>query len=200
VYSIGFTGAGGTGKTTTAVAVADQLGVVRMGSAARAIYEKRSLTEATVLEMRPVEQWQLQKDIFYKKVEQDDLAENYVADRTILDHWAYCLLYCASHVEARDFRLMEKLVQKHMRFTYSHIFYFPTGYFEPESDGVRNDSKAWQGAIDGLIIGYLHKWKIPFTTADQTNGAVKRAEFVVGKIQTDIVVPNGEIQTIGGLG
>jgi hypothetical protein len=114
-----------------------------------------------------------------KKVDIDDTNFSFVADRSLLDHWAYCLQYCAGFMTNEEFLAMENLVRKHMRSSYSHIFYFPFGYWFAEGDGVRQDSYAWQSSIDAIIMGYIIRWNLPVFTVPQTDGENARNEFVL---------------------
>lgn len=188
---IAFTGAGGTGKTTTvndfyhqtSSDTLKELGSpIKLKSASRSVYVAEQLTEDLVLEMTPAEKWELQTRIFNKKIKLDDSTRSFVADRTLLDHWAYCLMYCATTITEDEYHRTESLVRKHMLATYSHIFYFPWGFWKAPPDGVRQDNPAWQSAIDALILGYLVKWNIPAVAVPQDKGELARVDFVIDQI------------------
>lgn len=182
---VGFTGAGGTGKTTTAKAVSEKMNAPLIKSASRAVYEERDLTEAKCLALPDEEKFLLQFDIFDKKIDLDLNTFGYVADRTLLDHWAYCLMYCSAFMDNLQFAKFEEKVRVHMLSTYSHIFYFPFGYWFPEKgDGVRQDSHAWQSAIDAIIVGYIQRWRLPVIEVPQVNGPEGRTDFVVRKVSS----------------
>lgn len=176
--TIGFTGAGGTGKTTTAKWIAENLSIPFLPSASRVVYEEQSLTEDLVNTWDADKKWELQRNIFDKKIEQDDTTGSFVADRTLLDHWAYCLMYCALDLDKKTFSTMENTVRKHMLSTYTNILYFPWGYWEGESDGVRQDNPAWQSAIDAILVGYCIRWRLPVVEVPQTKGPEIRHEFI----------------------
>lgn len=161
---IGFCGAGGTGKTTT-VELMQKLGlqVPVLKSASRTVYEREDLTEEIVGKMSLEEAWALQFRIFQEKVEMDK-APQFIADRTLLDHYAYCLLYCNKIMTNEEWEDFEGMVKDHMSRSYSHIFYFPFGLFDPPDDGVRNFRKAWQVTIDAILRGYLSKWNLFYAT------------------------------------
>lgn len=167
---IGFVGAGGTGKTSTATILAPKLNLSQMKSASRIVYEARELTEEKVFAMNPHEKWQLQHNIFNTKIDADDLTPAFVADRTLLDHWAYCLLYCATNIKNEEFVRLEALVRKHMFATYSRIYYFPHGFWHAKGDGVRQDNIAWQSAVDAILVGHILKWKLPVVEVPQAQG------------------------------
>jgi hypothetical protein len=179
---IGFTGAGGTGKTTSAMAVAAELHLPLLQSASRKVYEANDLTEDKVMLMSSEEKWELQSAIFDEKIRADDGNFCFVADRTLLDHYAYCLLYCGNAMRNSDFYEYENKVRKHMRSTYHKIFYFPVGYFKPEEDGVRSNVVAWQSVVDAIIVGYVLRWNLPIIEVPQTEGIAYRNQFILDKI------------------
>ena len=178
---VAFCGAGGTGKTTTAKFIAEQLGLPTFKSASRAVYEARDLTEDLVLKMTDQEKMLLQFDIFAAK-ESIDKNPSYVTDRTILDHYAYCLAYCGAFMDDNRFAEFEDLTRTLMRGTYTHIFYFPWGYWTANSDGVRQDRHSWQSMIDAIITGYIIRWNLPVIEVLQTDGQDARNKFVLDKL------------------
>jgi predicted ATPase len=182
---IAFAGAGGTGKTTTAEDLADKLGLELIPSASRIIYDQQNLKEEIVATWDQDAKWKLQQDIFAAKLEQDDLTPAFVSDRTALDHFAYCLMYCAAKMDNDQFTRMEAQVRKHMFGAYTHVFYFPWGHWEAESDGRRSDSKAWQSAIDNLILGHFVNWGVPAIQVPQDQGPEGRLEFILDSVRGD---------------
>lgn len=181
---IAFTGAGGTGKTTSAEVVAEFLELPQPKSASRFVYEHFSLTEDLVAKMTDAEKLDLQLQIFDKKVENDQ-EYSYVTDRTLLDHYAYCLAYCGGFMENETFRKYEEKTRQAMLSTYSDIFYFPWGYWSPTPDGIRSDVYAWQSQIDAIIVGYIRRWKLPVHAVPQTRGEDERNEFIYSVIHGD---------------
>lgn len=187
---IGFTGCGGTGKTTTMNGVLDRYNMqlrgknyVALGSASRKVYTERNLTEEIVYKMSDRDKLNLQHEIFETKINLDHSNPKFIADRTILDHWAYCLAYCSAAMDRELFIKMEAQTKSHLLGTYDMLFYFPFGRFEAPEDGVRSSSQAWQSQIDSIILGHLHRWKvdchvIPKGFEDDIN------EFVYGRIVT----------------
>jgi hypothetical protein len=161
-------GAGGTGKTTTASLLSDEFELSQIPSASRVVYEELSLNEDQVLTLDAVSKWDLQLKIFEKKIWLDDNTASFVADRTLLDHWAYCLMYCAGNMDNKLFEQYETTVRKHMLSSYSMLLYFPWGHWYPAtSDGVRSDKYAWQSSIDAIITGYCVRWNLPTITMPQ---------------------------------
>ncbi len=184
---IGLTGAGGVGKTKTITMLREMYPemeqLATFPSASRLVYEANDLSEAKVAaEYTPEQKWELQLKIFETKVKMDDSHMQFMTDRTLLDHWAYCLMYCAADMPDNVFMQYEALTRKHMLGAYSHIFYLPWGYWEAKGDGVRQDKKAWQYMVDTLIMGRLISWGIPVIEAPQTQGPEFRAQFVYNTV------------------
>lgn len=180
--TIGFSGAGGTGKTTSAAVLAKDLDIPILTSASRIVYEEQELSEELVYKMDAEEKWDLQRMIFNKKIEMDDGTPSFVADRTLLDHWVYCLLYCGKDMSKEEFHHMENMVRKHMLSNYSHLFYFPWGHWEADPDGVRQDAPGWQSSIDALIVGYCIRWNLPMKEVPQHGGPEIRDQFIKAQV------------------
>jgi hypothetical protein len=176
---VAFCGAGGTGKTTTAQFIENELEIPLLKSASRTFYEIQGLSEEMVnIEFTNEQKLTLQKDIFALKIE-NDRQFSYVADRTVLDHYAYALAYCGGFMDNDQFTEFDERVRSLMLSTYSHIFYFPWGFWLPnESDGVRQDRNSWQSLIDNTIVGHLDRWNVPVITVPQTHGEDARNDFV----------------------
>lgn len=179
---VGLMGAGGTGKTTDATAIHEKTGLPMMKSASRTVYEQLGISEEDCLKYTDKEKWELQGKIFTLKQNNDDNAFEFIADRTLLDHWAYCLAYCGGFIQNNDFIRYENNVRKHMKSTYTHIFYYPWGYWEAKGDGVRQEHWSWQSAIDACLVGYCIRWGLPAITVPQTQGENARQEFVLKNI------------------
>jgi hypothetical protein len=177
-------GAGGTGKTTTAEVVAKHLNIVALKSASRTVYEREELTEELCAKLADEQKFELQFRIFAAKQEMDKTNYTFVADRTLLDHWAYCLLYCANFMPNKEFDKFEEGVRVHMLTQYTHLFYFPWGYWAPAADGVRSEVRAWQSAVDALIAGYIQRWRLPVKEAIQLDGREARARAIFNQIQS----------------
>ena len=187
---VGFCGAGGTGKTSTAKWVSETSTVsLQMNeplplikSASRSVYEANDLTEEKVAAMSPEDQLKLQMAIFSQKIMLDQKF-SYIADRTILDHFAYCLAYCSNHMSNELFMQFEEQVRSLMLSTYSHLYFFPWGYWQAEDDGVRSTKAAWQSQIDAILVGYVMRWNLPAVFVPQDRGEDYRNEFVLAHLR-----------------
>jgi len=181
-FKIGLLGAGGVGKTTDAKVLAEKLNILMMKSSSRIAYEQLKISEEDVNKMTSAEKWRLQEQIFKLKTTADDQTYEFIADRTLLDHWAYCLMYCGAFLPNEKFTEFETTTRKHMRSTYTHLFYFPWGFWTAEGDGVRQDHWAWQSAIDSILTGYCVRWNLPVIQVPQIQGMEARQDFIFKKI------------------
>lgn len=180
---IGCTGAGGTGKTTSVSAISKELGINQQKSASRIVYERLDLTEEKCYALSNEKKYDLQFDIFETKIRNDQSTFSFIADRTLLDHWAYCLMYCGAYIPNEEYAEYEEKVRVHMKSQYTHIFYFPFGYWFAEGDGVRQDHHSWQSAIDAIIVGYINRWRLPVFEVPQIGGAEARNKFIIDKLK-----------------
>jgi hypothetical protein len=177
-------GAGGTGKTTTRNFLAEALDLPTMESASRLVYTEKGINEEDCNNYSEQEKLDLQTDIFNLKAKQDNQF-SYVADRTLLDHYCYCLTYCGNFMDDETFNRFEDMTRSHMRSTYNYVFYFPWGYFEAEGDGVRRDLQSWQSMIDAIMVGYIMRWDLPVVEVPQTEGIDARNQWILRHIIGD---------------
>lgn len=175
---IGFTGAGGTGKTTTAKIVAERLGIPFLPSVSRGVFAQFGLTESSQNDMTPAQLLELQSAIFEAFREQESQYEQYVADRTLLDHLVYCLYRCNRAITHEKLSDMRFSVHDHMA-RLDVVVYTPLGCVRPEQDGFREFNEAYNYLIDaairGLALFYDHVFTLTAGTPQQ------RAERVVSR-------------------
>jgi integrase len=157
---LGFIGAGGTGKTTVMNLVSKQLGLPIMKSASRQVFESRRIREDDQFTMTEAQKWNLQNRIFVLKQELDATTEHFIADRTLLDHFCYCLYRCSKSVDKRMTDNLQTRVLDNLK-KYDFLFYFPTGVFDAQPDGLRADDYAYRLMIGAIMEGLLHRYEIP---------------------------------------
>lgn len=160
---IGFIGAGGTGKTTVATALAEKLGLNYHQSVPRSVFQARGLTEADQRSMTPAQIWDLQKAIFEAKIEQDEVYRSGVFDRTLLDHLAYCIYRCADSIPAKEMEKMQEAMYDNIR-SYTLLAYFPLFNWGGSADGFREDKFSYQVAIDTIMNGLLHLYGVKYVS------------------------------------
>lgn len=180
---IGFTGAGGTGKTTV-LNVLDLneyvRGLPRLSSPTRAVFARWGITEADQESMTPDDKLRLQMEIFSERVSAEErVGDTFLSDRTLLDNYAYCLFRNYERLDRHSLELLESQVQANLKL-YTHIFYFPI-LFDPPSDGFRQVGFAYNRCIDSIIQSFLTRnrvasFVVPMGTPEE------RARFVLNRI------------------
>lgn len=152
---IGFTGAGGTGKSTTLAIVVRMLeafgmGVPVLGSVTRSVFQRRGLTEADQESMSPEDRLNLQMEIFSeRRAAEKAIGGAFISDRTLVDHFAYCLFRNYAVIGDVDHTaLLDEAVESAA--SYDALFYFPIS-FTPPADGLRQAGVAYNYCIDAII-------------------------------------------------
>ena len=158
---IEFTGTGGTGKTTTALLVAEALGFEMLPSVSRGVYEERGFTEANLPDKSEEEQHELQTAIFEAHMKQLDKYkdQSYVADRSLICRLAYLLLNDGAMIENPELVFMCEAVKLAAR-RVDLMVYFPIAHWDIKDDGFRLNSLSATVALDALTVGILHNMKI----------------------------------------
>jgi hypothetical protein len=163
---IGFCGAGGTGKTTTAKLLAPKIGHTFLPSAARSVFAKMSprFGEQDQDRLTPAQRWGLQQSIQIAHMEQmaNHFGEKMLCDRTQIDQYVYALQYCSETLNVVDIKWLHDLVERALQF-YRIIFYFPLTDFPGHDDGMRTVQPARRLAFDCMLWGVLSNFQIQVT-------------------------------------
>jgi hypothetical protein len=165
---IGFCGAGGTGKTTTAEALLTELGDTwkLLPSTSRDTFRQMGLNrEDDQDRLSPLDRWTLQRNIQIAHSEKvkPHRDQQMITDRTQLDQFAYALQYCNNILNLSDLKWLEDLTAKSLEF-YAHIFYFPLTSFKDHSDGMRTHNLATRLSFDLLLKGLIGNLEVPITS------------------------------------
>ncbi len=166
--AIGFTGTGGSGKTTTARALAHKLELPFRASVSRDVFEKWHITEADQRDMTPEENLDLQLEIFDSRKDQIEKYPYGVYDRTLLDHLVYTLYRCGPVVDSDLFtKLCKDVAQDVTR--HELILFTPIVQFS-EDDAFREQGFGYRLTIDlmnrsltGFIDEILNQRSVTFT-------------------------------------
>lgn len=168
---VGLVGAGGTGKSTLARLLAKGLNLTYRHSISREVFQERGLIESDQLNMTLDQLLELQTAILRKKAHQDKYhGRDSVFDRTPVDHLAYLLFRSCSIVPNETAEELELLVDSWMK-DYDYVIFTPTysWTFKAESDGFRQEGRAYRVLINSLIKGLLNHLNVPYIIAPDTD-------------------------------
>lgn len=159
---IKLTGAGGTGKTTTAKLIAERLNLPFIPSVARAVFEAWGWTEERQRTATPEERWNLQKAIFDAKLEQESKIKEGVSDRSVLDHLVYTAYRCSDHMSRSILEAYEELTIENLQ--KDLVIFAPVYDWMPANDGVRENNRTYQFVQDLMFRGFLDKHHVTYFT------------------------------------
>ncbi len=162
---IEFTGTGGAGKTTTAIAVAEALGLELLPSVSRGVYEKHGITEKDRPGLSLEKAHELQMDIFTEHLEQLEKFKHhsYVADRSLVCRLVFTLL-TDQLIKSPDLLFLCDATKRGAS-SVDLMVYFPTPHWAVKPDNFRLGSLRETLALDAMIVGFLQTAHIPFMRA-----------------------------------
>lgn len=161
---IGFVGAGGTGKSTTAKLLAQQLQLQVIKSPSRDCFRKHGvLTEDAQAALTPQQRLNLQMDIFDAIDYQSKQDTPGVYERTHLDNLFYALLH-SPELLTKDKILWMQYTAIQGLLKFDLLFRFPLYNWQIPSDGMRTTLYAQRFMMDNYIIGFLTKHRIKYFT------------------------------------
>lgn len=180
LLKVGFVGAGGTGKTSVANLLKHDEEVEEQfrPSVVRGVYKQQAVPdEAAQLNMSSERLWYLQREILAAKCVQDAQYPNGIFDRTPIDHMAYCLYRCGSHISNEDYETVENLVRMYTA-RYDLIFFFPIyNWGDTNEDGFRQSNTAYRVVTSTLMLGLLHAFNIKYIALDDCS-PTDRVEYI----------------------
>lgn len=176
---IGFTGTGGTGKSTVLNLIKDdaetELGTKLLPSVARKVFAEFDANESDQDSWSPHKKLDLQLAIIRARMDAESETGSFISDRTMIDHFAYTVFRCYDSVSDEVFDSLMKDVKDNLA-NYDFVFYFPI-HFVPPSDGMRQDGEAYRYAIDSIIRAALTDLGVSYLTVP-AGTPEERAEYV----------------------
>ncbi len=183
---IGFFGAGGTGKSTTAMALSELLKISFCPSTTRGVFAKYGKTQKDFPSLTPGLKKTIQLDNFTNKEQYDNANTHGVFDRTLLDHLMYMLLYCNDMLTDTEFNDLLDRVYVNL-YGYDKLIFFPLYLWKSSvDDGFREVGIAHRYTQDFLIKGLLQKIKI-------AEPKLKYTTMVIGSIEERVQYLNSII-------
>lgn len=179
---IGFIGAGGTGKTTIAKALATTLKLPYIPSPSRAQFEKHGVaTEDAQRNMTSLARLSLQMDIFHAIDEQVNTTTVGIFDRTHLDNFFYGCFQCHDLLTNDIFNMMDRATYLGLH-TFDLLFYAPIYPWQISYDGMRTQSLAARTLCASFTKRYLEHHK--FEHYDLPNIDVdERIQYIMDKYE-----------------
>ena len=175
---IGFSGAGGTGKTTQALYTSKKINFEYVDESVRHWLKEHGIghfSEATKEQIRD-----MQEDVLRHKCSVEPALKNFVADRTTVDNAAY-VLYWNNREDGEWQRWVNEYVQRamiHAIQCYDIIFFFPTGKIPFESDGLRSTKPCYHMTIEAIIAGLMSLANLPCLILEGTTVEERHLEII----------------------
>lgn len=185
---IGFTGAGGVGKSTVLKHLKDNNkfnGIPILPSVMSEVMTHNNVTSDTNLLLRSAkERKKFQCDAWmFRRRKEEQFKQNFISDRTLLDHLAYIITTggiddlpripdVADIMDREDLYLAT--TQANMML-YDQVFFFPISAFHKVDH--RRSSIAYHRTLEAVIKYFLDFWKIPYWTVCLSE-LDRRAEFI----------------------
>jgi hypothetical protein len=155
MLKVGCIGAGATGKTTTLKLLEPHVKESYIPGVMRSVLKDLAVhSEGDQKYMDPERTWTVQKTGFDRKIEQDRNHDHGLFDRTLLDHFVYCMLWARQSIDDSTCKSMMILVQENLR-SYDRLFYFPIYDWSAPLDPIRENSYASRIAWDFMARGLL---------------------------------------------
>jgi hypothetical protein len=182
---IGFCGAGGTGKTTTAELLGKCTDLPVIPSTTRAVFKQLGLeTEASQEALDGPGRMHLQMAIqenFFSMTKQYRIG---ISDRTPIDHWCYMLYYCGNTMTHADVEAARRRIKDCLRI-FRYIFYFPLMTYPGQDDGMRKTGEGYRLSYDMLVRQALDDFQVKYYTLRKGPSAWERAESIASHLYTE---------------
>ena len=174
---IGIVGAAGTGKSSLARAVSKELGIPCLESKAitQDILERDGYDYASGIQVeRFLANTGRQNEILRRTMEQEDDAESFVTDRTVVDLAAYVV--CEMH--GSDSATVRNVVETCRRRVteYTHLFVCPWEDRPVDPNQKRTLNPWYQFLIHTIEIGLISSWRMG------VSGCILNAPDIEGKM------------------
>lgn len=154
---IGFTGTGGSGKTSVIELLEGKISEYFYPSVVRKTMEKMGRSTEDDLDVPVGQRWELQQAIFQAKMDLDrSILGPAIMDRTLADHLSYCILKCSSVMSISQINSYQALVTENLT-SYDLLFYFPPPHWNVKADGFRADNAGMMLHMDYVLMGILMK-------------------------------------------
>lgn len=153
LMKIGITGSQGTGKTTLATALADQLNLPLIREQARSVAREMGIKSVKQLKGQVELGARFQWTCLNRQIEAEQTNVGFVSDRTTIDNAVYWLKYHSSYWPSEESNYYYKKAFENAK-NYDLVIYVPRE-IDPEDDGFRSTDPGAQIEIDMYIKAFL---------------------------------------------
>lgn len=151
---IAMCGAGGTGKTTTAKLLSEQLNIPFISSVTRGVLATFNITHLDMDKLSAEQRLEIQLANFNAKLSQELVNPHGIYDRTLADHFMYVLLHCSEVLSEDQYNIMCKQVQESL-FSYDFLIFFPIYNWTPPKDEFRQFNFASRKLQELILISII---------------------------------------------
>lgn len=188
---IGFIGTGGTGKSSTALALAKATGLPIIQSPSRECFKRHGIeTEDAQLKMSSQARLDLQSDIFRAITDQVMNIHTGIFERTPLDNFFYLLFRCHDIAENADVQRMDTYVKNGLR-RFDLICFFPLLDWAWIDDGMRTNKLAARLQMDYFLSGYIDRLTAP-RVKYMADGTIEQRVQIIQKAIKGVEEANGK--------
>lgn len=148
---IAFTGASGTGKTTTAKLISEKYGFEINPVGSRYITDQMQLRSPYDVDAYGLRQ-EFQTRLFQEKLKWEQERSSFVTDRTYLDNLIYSIMHDCVKTVTKDY--ISDTVKQTKKYT--HIVFFPLELFiNTDHDPARRSNIEYQKTYETLLKTFL---------------------------------------------
>lgn len=173
---VGFIGAGGTGKTTLAEELARKYNITLFRSVNRAVFAKFGHTQITHESLSQAKRLEIQQASFVARMDQERNVSSGLFERTLLDHYMYCLLYCSDVLSTYQLMTMREQVLENL-FGYQLLLYFPVYEWPLPEDGWRNVKMGNREIQELILRGFIRRHSVRAHRVPDV-GVTERLDYV----------------------
>jgi nicotinamide riboside kinase len=170
-------GSHGTGKTSLANRMAQELGLPEIKEVARGIISEAGYRTTAEYKAAPVPILaDIQRRILIEQMRKEVLLSSFISDRSVIDIAAYTLYYTNDNVYS-------DLARDWANRYYDLIIYVPI-MFRLQGDGFRDEDEKFQFSIDDIIREQIEKITMPVyeLRADTINRRIQEVKTLLEKL------------------
>ncbi|MBI4596280.1 MAG: ATP-binding protein [Candidatus Tectomicrobia bacterium] len=175
---IAIIGAQGTGKTTLAKAVSEELSLPLICEGAREISELLQIKSPDQVHLQLA--MFLQQAILIRQIILERCIGNFISDRSTVDCFVYWQRLVGSNIEPDITRLYERAAKEHAQ-GYQLLVFCPIE-FPLTDDSFRYTNEQFQGEIDCLLRTTIQNWKLENRTLFVTGSPDMRLKQVKSRL------------------